>query len=250
MVADAVYDYVIVGSGSAGAVLATRLTEDPQTSVLVIEAGGPNRHPLMKMPLGFFPMIQDPSIGWGYKSEPEPHLDGRVINLPRGKMLGGSSSINGMLYGRGHPADYSEWQRLGAVGWGFGNVLPYFVRSQKSWRGASKWHGAEGPLSVSRHTTDETIFAALMQTARNRGFHVATDLDGSEYEGFGAPDFTTHRGQRGSTAERYLKPVMNRHNLTGNGRSPLNTAATARRCECGLNAKSSRVPGRTTHPNC
>ena len=123
------FDYVIVGAGSAGAVLAHRLTEDAGTTVLLLEAGGPDRHRLMQMPLGFFPMLRDPAVFWGYKSEPEPYADGREILLPRGKVLGGSSSVNGMLYGRGHPEDYEEWARLGGRGWGFADVRPYFIRS-------------------------------------------------------------------------------------------------------------------------
>jgi choline dehydrogenase len=207
------FDYVIVGAGSAGAVLAHRLTEDAGTTVLLLEAGGPDRHRLMQMPLGFFPMLRDPAVFWGYKSEPEPHADGREILLPRGKVLGGSSSVNGMLYGRGHPEDYEEWARLGGRGWGFADVLPYFIRSETNWRGGSRFHGDRGPLTVSRHTTDERIFGALMQTARHRGHAVADDLDGSQYQGFGKPDFTVHRGRRGSTAKRYLEPVRHRRNL-------------------------------------
>ncbi len=207
------FDYIIVGAGSAGAVLAHRLTEDREVSVLLLEAGGPDRHRLMQMPLGFFPMLRDPSVAWGYKTEPESHADMREIVLPRGKVLGGSSSINGMLYGRGHPEDYEEWSRLGGRGWGFADVLPYFIRAEANWRGASRFHGGSGPLTASRHTTDERIFNALMQTARNRGHAVAEDLDGSQYEGFGKPDFTVHRGRRASTAKRYLEPVRHRKNL-------------------------------------
>lgn len=208
------YDYIVVGSGSAGCVLATRLTETAETRVLLLEAGGVNRHPLMKMPLGFFPMMLDPRVGWGYRTEPEPGLDGRVLPLPRGKLLGGSSSINGMLYGRGHPQDYDLWSQQGCEGWSWPEVLPYFRRSESNWRGESPYHGGSGPLTVSRHLTDPALFSRLMDTARRRGYPVATDLDGSEYEGFGAPDFTIHRGHRGSTAERYLKPVAHRPNLS------------------------------------
>ena len=208
------YDYIVVGSGSAGCVLAARLSEAPEVRVLLLEAGGLNRHPLMKMPLGFFPMMMDPRVGWGYRTEPEPGLDGRVLPLPRGKLLGGSSSINGMLYGRGHPNDYESWVQQGCEGWSWADVLPYFKRSETNWRGATPYHGGSGPLSVSRHQTDPSLFEPLMETARRRGYPVATDLDGSEYEGFGVPDFTIHKGRRGSTAERYLKPVAHRSNLT------------------------------------
>jgi choline dehydrogenase len=207
------FDYIVVGAGSSGAVLANRLSAEPEVRVLLLEAGGRDRHRLMKMPLGFFPMLRDPSIGWGYHSEPEPYADRRELVLPRGKLLGGSSSINGMLYGRGHPQDYQEWSRLGGSGWSFAEVLPYFRKAESNWRGATPFHGGDGPLSVSRHTTYGRIFDALMQTARNRGYTVAEDLDGADYEGFGKPDFTIHRGQRGSTAKRYLEPVRSRANL-------------------------------------
>lgn len=208
-----VYDYIVVGAGSAGCVLATRLTEKQDTRVLLLEAGGINRHRLMKMPLGFFPMMRDPIVNWGYQTEPEPALDGRILFLPRGKLLGGSSSINGMLYGRGHPEDYKTWARLGCDGWSWTEVLPYFRRSQSHWRGDSPYHRGSGPLPVSQHHPDPTLFATIMETARKRGRFIATDLDGTEYEGFGKPDFTIYKGRRGSTAERYLKPVLHRPNL-------------------------------------
>lgn len=213
MTSDTSYDYIVVGAGSAGCVLATRLSEERDVRVLLLEAGGVNRHRLMKMPLGFFPMIRDPVVSWGHKTEPEPGLDGRVLPLPRGKLLGGSSSINGMLYGRGHPEDYEKWARLGCDGWSWAEVLPYFLRSQSSWRGESPYHGGSGPLTVSQHQPDPTLFRPLMETARQRGHLIATDLDGAEYEGFGVPGFTVHQGHRGSTAERYLKPVLHRPNL-------------------------------------
>jgi choline dehydrogenase len=208
------FDYIVVGSGSAGCVLAARLTEAPDVRVLLLEAGGIDRHPLMKMPIGFFPMMMDPRVGWGYATEPEPGLGGRVLTLPRGKLLGGSSSINGMLYGRGHPQDYELWNQQGCEGWSWAEVLPYFKRSESNWRGETAHHGGSGPLTVSRNSTDPTLFDPLMATARRRGHPVATDLDGSEYEGFGAPDFTVHKGHRGSTAKRYLEPIAHRPNLT------------------------------------
>ena len=207
------FDYVIVGAGSAGAVLANRLSAESGVRVLLLEAGGRDRHRLMRMPLGFFPMLRDPRVGWGYRTEAEPYADQREIVLPRGKLLGGSSSINGMLYGRGHPQDYEEWSRLGGRGWSFAEVLPYFRRAETNWRGATPFHGGAGPLSVTEHVVYPHIFGALMDTARQRGHVVAEDLDGSQYEGFGKPDFTIHRGERGSTARRYLEPIRARANL-------------------------------------
>jgi len=207
-------DYIIVGAGSAGCVLANRLSADPDRRVMVIEAGGRDSHPLMKLPFAFMKLQFSPRLNWDYWSEPEPGLEGRKLWLPRGKCLGGTSSINGMVYSRGHPGDYDEWAALGAIGWSWDEVLPYFRRSERSWRGASAYHGGDGPLTVSPIDTSGPIFDATMATARNLGLKVVDDQHGPETgEGFAPPEVTVDRGRRASTATQYLHPAARRPNL-------------------------------------
>ncbi|MEO0031725.1 MAG: hypothetical protein RIS94_1483 [Pseudomonadota bacterium] len=208
-------DFIIVGAGSAGCVLANRLSADPHTRVTLIEAGGADRHPLMKMPFAFMKLQFVPRLGWGYWSEPEPELGGRKLWLPRGRCLGGTSSINGMVYSRGHPLDYDEWEALGADGWGWRDVLPYFRKSEASWRGTGPHHGADGPLTVSPVDVAGPVFDATMATARALGHKVIDDQHGPETgEGFAPPEVTVDRGRRASSATQYLHPVRHRPNLT------------------------------------
>ncbi len=208
------FDFIIVGAGSAGCVLASRLSEDPRCTVLLLEAGGfEHRHWRMKMPLAWRDTFRDPQLSWGYSSEPEIYADARSIAVPRGKVLGGSSSVNGMMYSRGHPADYDSWRSLGLTGWSYPEVLPYFRRSERNWRGDSRYHGASGPLTVARHVTDEAIYPRLIATAEKLGYAHLDDFHGARVEGFSAPDFNVHRGRRASTAARYLRPAMSRSNL-------------------------------------
>ena len=209
------YDFIVVGAGSAGCVLAARLTEQPDVSVLLLEAGGSELgHFKMKMPAAWRDTFQDPTLGWGYRSEPEPFADNKSIPVPRGKVLGGTSSVNGMMYQRGHAGDYDGWRRSGLPGWSYAEVLPYFNRSETNWRGASKYHGGSGPLTTSRHITDDFIYPRLIETAQQLGYRHLDDFHGAEAEGFSAPDFNTHEGRRASTAARYLRPAMSRPNLT------------------------------------
>jgi choline dehydrogenase len=208
------YDYVIVGAGSAGCVLANRLTEDPATKVLLLEAGGRDNQFFYRLALGFHSW-RYPETNWGYLTEPEPHLNGRRIPVPRGKVLGGSSTVNGMLYSRGHPRDYDHWRQLGCAGWGYADVLPYFRRSESNWRGEGDFHGGEGPLQVSRIDTSKLLHEPYMQTAANLGHPITDDHQGAFPEGFGGGDTTTTRnGRRSSAARAYLYPAMKRPNLT------------------------------------
>lgn len=208
-------DFVIVGAGSAGCVLANRLSADPANRVVLIEAGGADRHRFMRMPFTFMKLQFVQRLSWNYWSEPEEALDGRRLWLPRGKCLGGTSSINGMVYSRGHPGDYDEWAALGAEGWSWNEVLPYFRRSEASWRGASEWHGADGPMTVSPIDASGPVFDATMAAARRRGWQVIDDQHGAQTgEGFAPPEVTVHKGRRASSATQYLHPVAQRRNLS------------------------------------
>jgi choline dehydrogenase len=209
------YDYIIVGGGSAGCVLAARLSAASDRSVLLLEAGGPDDHFLMRMPLGFLRALFRPEFSWGYFSEPEPHLGGRRLWLPRGKVLGGSGSINGMFYMRGHSKDFDTWRSLGCTGWGYQDVLPYFRRLESSWRGAGPYHGDSGPLPVTPINTAKLLHEPLMQTATAAGFNVTEDLHATVEEGFARGEVNIDRhGRRASTSRAYLHPVMGRENLT------------------------------------
>ena len=210
----AAFDYVIVGAGSAGCVLANRLSADPALRVLLVEAGGSDDRFLIKMPLGFLRALFNPALSWGYTSEPEPTLGGRSIWLPRGKVLGGSSSINGMFYMRGHSSDFDAWAALGCTGWSYADVLPYFKRMESSWRGANRWHGDRGPLQVMPIDTRLLHHQSLMDSAAAAGFATTDDIHGEVEEGFARGEITVDgRGRRASTARAYLRPALGRPNL-------------------------------------
>jgi choline dehydrogenase len=208
------HDYVIVGAGAAGCVLANRLSEDPQARVLLIEAGGSDARFLIRMPLGFLRAFRDPSLTWGYASEPEPHLDGRSLPIPRGRVLGGSSSINGMFFMRGHSADFDGWRDAGCDGWGYADVLPYFKKLESSWRGAVPYHGATGPMPVAPIDTARLLHEPLMRTAAPAGYWTNDDLHARLEEGFARGEITVdRRGRRANAALAYLHPVRHRPNL-------------------------------------
>ena len=214
MTSKTTYDYIVIGAGSAGCVVAARLTEDPNTSVLLVEAGSKDSHPYIHMPLGFLRAMLNPKYSWGYGSEPEPHLNDRRLMLPRGKVLGGSSSINGMFYMRGHPRDYDTWRQMGCEGWGYADVLPYFKRMETSWRGAGKYHGGDGPLQVQAIDTRRLLHDPLMQTAALAGYPVSDDLSGEHPEGFSKGEVTIDkRGRRSSAYRAYVHPAQRRPNL-------------------------------------
>ena len=204
--------YVIVGAGSAGCVLAARLTEDPAVEVTLIEAGGPDDLAEIHIPLAW-PLIRKNQYDWDYTSEPEPGLDGRYVYLPRGKTLGGSSSINAMIYIRGHRADYDGWAAEGAKGWSYNDVLPYFRKLESNTRGEDQFHGTLGPLSVCDPQTRHPLTEAFMQAALEAGHKVNPDFNGEQQDGVGYYQVTQRKGRRCSTAAAYLHPAASRPNL-------------------------------------
>jgi choline dehydrogenase len=207
------FDYIIVGAGSAGCVLADRLTEDGHSTVLLLEYGGSDRSVFIQMPAALSIPMNSKTYSWGYRSEPEPHLGGRRIACPRGKVLGGSSSINGMVYVRGHPLDFQRWEEEGARGWGYQNVLPYFRRAESFQGSADAYRGDAGPLTTAHGYKRNPLYDAFIEAGREAGYAVSLDLNGERQEAFGALGMTVKDGVRWSTANAYLKPAMKRPNL-------------------------------------
>ncbi len=207
------YDYIVVGSGSAGSVLAGRLSADANCRVLLLEAGGGDWNPLIRIPLGSGKLVRSRLFSWGYQTEPEPHLEGRRISWPRGKVLGGSSSIHSMIYIRGNRGDYDHWSQLGNRGWSHAEVLPYFRRAEGHESRDDAFHGREGPLKVARGKSDNPLYDAFVEAGIEAGHAGTEDFNGAAQEGFGRYDFTIRDGRRCSAADAYLKPVRNRPNL-------------------------------------
>ncbi|WP_237151982.1 choline dehydrogenase [Oryzibacter oryziterrae] len=206
-------DFVIVGSGSAGSAMASRLSEDGKHTVLVLEFGGTDAGPLIQMPSALsYPMNMD-LYDWRLKAEPEAALGGRALVTPRGKVVGGSSSINGMVYVRGHARDFDTWADMGATGWSYADVLPYFKRMEHSHGGQAGWRGTDGPLHVTRGNRKNPLYNAFIESGRAAGFGVTEDYNGQRQEGFGPMEMTIWKGRRWSTANAYLKPALKRQNL-------------------------------------
>ena len=210
-------DFVIVGSGSAGSALAARLSEDGTHSVLVLEYGGTDWGPFIQMPGALSYPMNMARYDWGLMSEPEPHLGGRRLAVPRGKVVGGSSSINGMVYVRGHPRDFDHWAEQGADGWAWADVMPYYLRME-DWHdgthgGDPSWRGTGGPLHITRGTRENPLHAAFVEAGRQAGFEITADYNGEKQEGFGPMEQTVWKGQRWSAANAYLKPALKRPNL-------------------------------------
>jgi choline dehydrogenase len=209
-------DYIIIGAGSAGSAMAWRLGE-AGASVIVIEHGGTDAGPFIQMPAALSYPMNMRRYDWGFQTEPEPHLDGRVLATPRGKVIGGSSSINGMVYVRGHARDFDTWSEMGAQGWGYADVLPYFQRMEQ-WHGHADggdpgWRGANGPLHVTRGPRENPLFDAFIKAGEQAGYPVTRDYNGQQQEGFGPMEATIHKGQRWSAANAYLKPAVRRGNV-------------------------------------
>ncbi|MEO8187878.1 MAG: choline dehydrogenase [Burkholderiaceae bacterium] len=207
------YDYIVVGAGSAGCVLAARLSEEPAMRVLLLEAGPPDRSIWIHLPIGYGKTMWDRRYNWCFETDPEPSMNGRRIYWPRGKTLGGSSAINGLIYIRGQREDYDQWRALGNVGWGYDDVLPYFIRSEGNERGAGPFHGGDGPLRVSNIAHKHTLIDAFIDGAASLGVPRNDDFNGPTQQGAGYFQLTTWRGWRSSAATAYLRPARGRPNL-------------------------------------
>ena len=207
------FDYIIIGAGSAGCVLAHRLTEDPDCRVALVEAGGSDRSVYVDIPSGFWMLRTNPRFDWGYTSQPAPGLQGRRMLTPRGRAIGGSSTINGQMYIRGHPLDFENWVELGAPGWSYRDVLPYFKRAERFEGGGDAYRGDRGPLRTTRAPLGNPLYRAFLDAAEESGYPRTADLNGYQLDGFGTGNMTVARGKRCSAAHAYVHPIRGRSNL-------------------------------------
>ena len=228
-----IFDYIIVGAGSAGCVLANRLSEDKKLSVLLIEAGGEDNNPWIHLPVGYVKTMANPDLNWLFKTEPEVNLNNRQIPIPRGKVLGGSSSINGMVYVRGNNRDYDGWAQLGNRGWGYQDILPYFKKAEHREAGGNTWRGTGGPLNIANVRSTYPILDRVLNAAEQAGYPRNPDYNGEHQEGFGYFQVTQKNGRRWSAKTAYLDPARSRSNLY----VETNSRAT------GLELRNSRVHG-------
>jgi choline dehydrogenase len=234
------FDFIITGAGSAGCVLANRLTESGRHRVLLLEAGGKDINPWIHIPLGYAKTFCNPRVNWMFDSEPEPNLNNRVMFQPRGKVLGGTSSINGMIYMRGNHADYDEWRQRGCEGWDWESVLPYFRKAEDNERGASEYHGAGGPLRVSDQPYEWEIARLLLEACKQAGIPPNPDFNGAVQEGCGYYQTTTNNRRRWSTAAAYLRPARKRPNLVVRTRAHATKVLTEAKRAIGVEFRSPR----------